>query len=134
MVTAPYRFAGNLHTALVAYNVGPTRVAGILKAHSELPDKDTWYSQYIYDHLTSVLRGEERRSSAGFVVSGRFRVIRFDLPVRARALVEYLKEKAPQYRFEWRKHASVFDVNLLFDSPEEFERAKQVLRPLGPLP
>ena len=128
------RFGGDLHTALVAYNLGPTRVAGILKARGELPDKDTWYSQYIYDHLAAVLRGEERQPSVGFVVSDRFRVIRFDIPVRARSLVEYLKKEAPQYHFEWRRQDEAFDVNLIFDSPEELERAKQVLRVFGLLP
>lgn len=61
------RFGGSLYTALVAYKVGPTRVAGILKAPSELPDKDTWYSQYIYVRREPALRlaGRTRTRETG---------------------------------------------------------------------
>ena len=140
MVELLGRFDGNLHTSLVAYNMGPTRVAAILAKHAGLPAEDTWYSQYIYDHLAAVLHEAKRQPEVALpasdllVAPSLFTIIRFDNPIRARALVESLKRTAPNHRFEWRKHDLKFHVNVLFDSEAELQAAKGVLRPLGILP
>ncbi len=99
------RFDGNLHAALVAYNMGPTRVTAMLTEHAGLPAEDTWYSRYIYDHLALVLHDEKRQPevptiASDVVDSSAFTVIRFDNPIRARSMVESLKRVAPRYRFE----------------------------------
>ena len=99
------RFDGNLHAALVAYNMGPTRVTAMLTEHAGLPAEDTWYSRYIYDHLASVLHDEKRQPevpaiASDVVDSGAYTVIRFDNPIRARSMIESLRRVAPRYRFE----------------------------------
>ena len=63
------RFDGNLHASLVAYNMGPARVAAMLTEHAALPAENTWYSRYIYDHLTSVLHDEKRQPEVAAIAS-----------------------------------------------------------------
>ena len=99
------RFDGNLHASLVAYNMGPTRVTAMLTEHAGLPAEDTWYSQYVYDQLASVLYDEKRRPEVAAIasdaaVSSASTIIRFNNPTRARSMVESMKRAAPQYRFE----------------------------------
>lgn len=99
------RFDGNLHASLVAYNMGPARVAAMLTEHAALPAENIWYSRYIYDHLTSVLHDEKRQPEVAVIASdvvdsSAFTIIRFDNPIRARSMVESLKRAAPRYRFE----------------------------------
>ena len=129
------RFSGDLHTALVAYNVGPTRIARLIKTAGTLPAEKTWYSQYIYDHLAAVMRAESgsqaAKPGAKFKVARLFRVIRFELPLRARKLVALLEEKAPGYQFEWRKRDRYFDVNLTYHSTAELDAARKILNKLG---
>ena len=129
------RFSRNLHTALVAYNVGPTYIANLLKTTDTLPEKKTWYSQYIHDHLKAVLRAESDSGSiepdVAYKVARQFRIIRFELPLRARKLVTLLEEKAPGYQFEWRKKDHHFDVNLTYHSEKELRDARRILSNLG---
>ena len=99
------RFDGNLHTSLIAYNMGPARVAAMLAEHAVLPAENTWYSQYIYDHLASILHDEKRHPQSAVIDSNvvdfsAFANIRFDNSTRTRSMVESLKQAASRLRFE----------------------------------
>ena len=99
------RFDGNLHTSLIAYNMGPARVAAMLAEHAVLPAENTWYSQYIYDHLASILHDEKRHPQGAVIDSNvvdfsAFANIRFDNSTRTRSMVESLQQAASRLRFE----------------------------------
>ncbi|MDE0207475.1 MAG: lytic transglycosylase domain-containing protein [Candidatus Tectomicrobia bacterium] len=99
------RFDGNLHASLVAYNMGPTRVAAMMREHAGLLAESTWYSRYIYGHLTAVLHGEERQPGGAVIApdvvdSSAFASLRVGSPLRVRSMGESLKRAAPRYRFE----------------------------------
>ena len=126
------RFNGNLHLALAAYNYGPERIS----AHADgIPAGASWYSGYIYRHLSYVLGNRSpNRPAADHLYSdiGRTTLMRFAEPYRATAFIERLEQRAPELQLDWfRKGVGDFAVVLIYKDKEQFRASTRLLSEAG---
>jgi hypothetical protein len=126
------RFDGNLHLALAAYNYGPERIS---KNLDSIPSGASWYSDYIYRHLTYVLGDRKSTGAAGehlYSELGRSVLVRFSEPYRAAAFVQGLEQRSPSLRLDWfRSGVGAFDVVLLYRDREQFQVSARQLENAG---
>ena len=122
------RFDGNLHLALAAYNYGPERIAANV---SSIPSGASWYSDYIYRHLSYILGDNQDVKSPGdHLYSEHVRTILviFSVPYRASAFVEGLEQRSPTLQLDWfRKGVGKFDVVLIYEDREQFQDSARLL-------
>ena len=125
-------YDGNMHLALAAYNYGPGRIA---KDGSNIPSGATWYSGYIFRHLTYVLgSGTVRKPIADTLYSdiGQSTLLTFGEPYRAAAFIEKLEKKAPDLSLDWfRRGTGEFEVVMTYADREEFNHSAGQLRNAG---
>jgi len=129
------RFDGNLHLALAAYNYGPERIAA---NRANIPSGASWYSGYIYRHLSYVLGGESTATKTArslYSELGHSTLVEFGEPYRAEAFVERLESRAPEVQLDWfRKGVGKFAVVMTYSDREQFDRhAAQLARAGFPL-
>ncbi len=132
------RYRGDYNLALAAYNYGPNRIKQNGSVHS-IPKGAQWYSAYIYDHLQYVMgqgrgiRKPRQRSTLPVYSSlGRYAVIVFNKPFRARAFREYLQSRLTDIRFDWfNKGLGRFEVVMMYNDRKEFRRNLNKLKALG---
>jgi hypothetical protein len=124
------RFDGNLHLSLAAYNYGPERIAANTQ---NIPSGASWYSGYIFRHLSYVLGdGSTSRATGRSLYSelGRSMLVEFAEPYRAMAFVERLEARAPDVQLDWfRKGVGRFSVMMIYEDRAQFDRhASQLAR------
>jgi hypothetical protein len=125
-------FDGDLHLALAAYNYGPTRIA---KNSDDIPPGASWYSGYIYRHLSYVL-GDRSGSRSGtahlYSELGRSTLVTFGEPYRAQAFVSGLEQRAPALQLDWfRKGVGRFAVVMIYADRDEFDKSANQLAQAG---
>ena len=121
------QFDNNVHTALAAYNYGPSRIA----KSKTIPSGAVWYSQYILDHHDTIVKlsslPNENLSSVD-----AFDIITFGQPFRAKAMKESLSTQYTALQFDWfRSGDSEYVVRVLVNSAYQGVLAKRQLRYLG---
>ncbi len=132
------RYSGDYNLAIAAYNYGPNRIKQNGSVHS-IPKGAQWYSSYIYDHLQYVLgQGSGIRKPPiqsplpVYSELGRYSVIIFNKPFRARAFREYLQSRLTNVRFDWfNKGLGRFEVVMMYNGRKEFRRNLNKLKALG---
>ena len=125
-------YDGNMHLALAAYNYGPGRIS---KDGNNIPSGATWYSGYIFRHLSYVLgSGTVRKPIPDTLYSdiGQSTLLTFGEPYRAAAFIEKLEKKAPDLSLDWfRRGTGEFEVVMTYADREEFDRSAGQLRNAG---
>ncbi len=127
-----YRYDGDLHLALAAYNYGPERIS---TTGMDIPDGAKWYSGYIYRHLNYVL-GDRTDPEPGdarlYSDLGSTTLVIFGEPYRAEAFVARLEKTAPKLRLDWfRKGVGKFEVVFKYESREQFDSSAALLSQAG---
>ncbi len=132
------RYKGNYHLALAAYNYGPHRIKQGA-APFAIPKGAQWFSAYIYDHLQYVL-GEgpgvrkplRQQLVPVYSEFGKYTVIVFNQPFRARSFREYLQSQFSDIRFDWfDKGLGRYQVVMFYNGKKEFRSNLDKLRQLG---
>lgn len=131
-------YGENYHLALAAYNYGPNRIRRGANPHG-IPSGAQWYSAYIFDHLQYVLgQGPGiRRPAPGeplpaYDESGKYVLIAFNRPFRARAFRDYLQERASDIRIDWFDTGlGRYEVVMVYQGRQEFKRNIKKLKRLG---
>ncbi len=125
-------FAGDLHLALAAYNYGPTRIA---RNSDDIPAGASWYSGYIYRHLSYVLgdrSGNRPGNDTLYSELGRSTLVTFGEPYRAQAFVSGLEQRAPALQLDWfRKGVGRFSVVMIYADRDEFDKSANQLAQAG---
>ncbi len=129
------RFDQDLHVALAAYNFGPTAIARNL---GNIPDKAEWYSGYIYRHLGYVMGDEVAVAETGtetvrhYDQEGKLRLIDFNKPYRAEALVKVIESRHAALRVDWfDRGLGYYQVVLLYQDSKELKQGKRLLKAMG---
>ena len=126
------RYDGNVHLALAAYNYGPQRIA---LDGGDIPSGASWYSGYIYRHLTYVLgdgSATPRPGSSLYSDIGQSTLLTFGEPYRAAAFIERLESTAPDLTLDWfRRGTGEFEVVMTYADKESFDRSAQMLERAG---
>ena len=126
------RFDGNLHLALAAYNYGPERISA---DPEDIPPGASWYSAYIFRHLSYVLGDRAPLRPAGehlYSDLGRSTLVSFAEPYRAAAFVEGLEQRAPELQLDWfRRGVGKFAVVLIYEDREHFSSSARLLERAG---
>lgn len=126
------RFNGNLHLALAAYNYGPDRISA---NPADIPAGASWYSAYIFRHLSYVLGDRAPARPAGqhlYSDLGRSTLVSFGEPYRAAAFVDRLESRAPELELDWfRKDVGKFAVVLIYEDREHFANSARLLENAG---
>jgi len=125
-------YDGNMHLALAAYNYGPGRIS---KDGNNIPSGATWYSGYIFRHLSYVLgSGTVRKPIPDTLYSdiGQSTLLTFGEPYRAAAFIEKLEKKAPDLSLDWfRRGTGEFEVVMTYADRAEFDSSASQLRNAG---
>ncbi len=126
------RYDGNVHLALAAYNYGPQRIA---LDGGDIPSGASWYSGYIYRHLTYVLgdgSATPRPGSSLYSDIGQSTLLTFGEPYRAAAFIERLESTAPDLTLDWfRRGTGEFEVVMTYADKESFDRSAKMLERAG---
>lgn len=129
------RFDDNLHVALGAYNVGPTRVAWELDRYGRLPAAAARYSEYIYGHLEAVTSEPRDTSLAAGSARGDVVVTSFSRRHRAAAMVDHLSRVGTGLHFMVRQGGYPakprYEVVFSYKSGHDFTRGRRVLATYG---
>ncbi len=125
------RFDQDLHVALAAYNFGPTAIA---RNRDNIPEKAVWYSSYIYRHLGYVMGDEVAIAEPArhYDQEGKLRLIDFNKPYRAEALVKTIEDHNPTIRVDWfDRGLGYYRVVLLYQDSKELKRGQRMLKAMG---
>ena len=117
------RYENNAYLALAAYNYGPGRIKKGAP-HNSIPKGATWYSKYIYQHLTYVATAVKTNKAAKtyqYDAGNKLNILIFHQGYRAEAFVQHLKKQEPSLDLAWFKRPfGEFHVVLQYQTIEIF--------------